>query len=66
VKGVYCVIRYVDTWMDNNFDERGVFQVGSKKTLTVWAEEGFCSKTALSSDLYMSSDDELSHSQFLY
>ncbi len=25
VKGVYCVIRYVDTWMDNNFDERSVF-----------------------------------------
>jgi hypothetical protein len=45
VTGVHVVIRYVDEWIDNDFDERTTFQVGSKKSITVWAEEGFCDKS---------------------
>ena len=44
VKGVHVVVRYVDEWMDNDFEDRSQFTVGSKKTITVWAEEGFCDK----------------------
>jgi hypothetical protein len=46
VTGVHVVIRYVDEWMDNDFEERTQFTVGEKKTITVWAEEGFCQKEA--------------------
>jgi hypothetical protein len=42
VKGVHVVVRYVDEWMENDFvDTLGnditKFQVGEKKTITVWA-----------------------------
>ena len=42
VKGVHVVVRYVDEWMDGDFvDTLGnditKFQVGEKKTITVWA-----------------------------
>ncbi len=29
VTGVHCVIRYVDEWIDGNFDERTNFEVGT-------------------------------------
>ncbi len=54
VKGAHCAVRYVDEWIESDFDSRLTFQVGSKKTLTVWAVEGFCEKNgvAFTSDNY--------------
>jgi hypothetical protein len=45
VKGVHVVVRYVDLWIDDDFDTRTSFTVGEKKSITVWAEEGSCDKT---------------------
>ena len=50
VKGVHVAVRYIDEWIDTDFeDQEGnditKFQVGEKKTITVWAEEGFCEKS---------------------
>lgn len=44
VTGVHVVVRYVDEWISDDFEDRNTFQVGEKKTITVWAEEGFCDK----------------------
>ena len=44
MKGVHVVVRYVDEWIDSSFDERNTFAVGTKKTITAWAVEGFCEK----------------------
>ena len=30
--------------MDSDFEDRTVFAVGTKKTIIVWAVEGFCEK----------------------
>ena len=46
VVGVHCVIRYTDEWIDSDLDERANFHVGSQKTITVWAEQGFCDKNS--------------------
>lgn len=48
VKGAHCVVRYVDLWNDNDFETRYSMTVGSEKTITVWAEQGFCDKNSLS------------------
>ena len=47
VKGVHVVVRYVDLWNDNDFDTRYSMTVGSEKTVTVWAEQGFCDKNSV-------------------
>jgi hypothetical protein len=47
VKGVHVVVRYVDLWNDNDFEDRGTMTVGEKKTITVWAEQGFCDKNGI-------------------
>lgn len=47
VYGVHVVVRYVDYWLDNDLEDRSTMQVGSKKTITVWAEEGFCEKNEM-------------------
>ena len=52
VKGVHVVVRYVDLWNDNDFDDRYSMTVGSEKTITVWAEQGFCDKNAFSKDFF--------------
>ena len=51
VKGVHVAVRYVDEWINSDFDSRVNFKVGSKKTITVWAEEGFCQKSYTSAYL---------------
>lgn len=45
VKGVHVVVRYVDLWINDDFDTRTSFTVGEKKSITVWAEEGSCDKS---------------------
>lgn len=42
VTGAHVAIRYVDLWIDGDFDERTTFQVGDQKTITVWAQNGVC------------------------
>lgn len=42
VTGVHVVKRYVDLELYNDFSDRDTFEVGSQKTITVWAEEGVC------------------------
>ena len=52
VKGVHVVVRYVDLWNDNDFDDRYSMTVGEKKTITVWAEQGFCDKDVSNQSFY--------------
>lgn len=44
VYGVHVVKRYVDYWVDSDLEDRYKLQVGSQKSITVWAMEGFCDK----------------------
>ena len=54
VKGVHVVVNDVDLWNDNDFDTRYSITVGSQKTVTVWAEQGFCDKNSLNQNFISS------------